>query len=607
MAPRWGGLRPEPFNPDAIDADRDGIVQEGTAFERPAGARLVDMMGNAFRAGMTSLQPIQGMRILDSDGNDIAYTPTWYGQLEEITPNLTSLQDLGIPTVGSMHPSLQDRGLGIADNRAMLNARRRETGFTVPQWAASGATPEDVAKGGIFYHASGEEVLGDLRSDGWGGHLHVGTLGAAGERAGMRRVDTEGTAVDNHVHEFSVTPKNPYLPNGVILRERDGARDSGLTNADIKRIIDDPDRQAELLAEGYDVIPYINAIEQEGSESYVILDPAAVTQNGGVGKATQTDVRGRGGAKIVEVDESNFVSAVPEEDDLITGLTPHGSASLKDRGLTLGDRGLLTIGERQDLAKENLLRSDKPTGDFGKPFMADDIDHALELIEDGHFVELQDPEQVNTLLDRLAEIAFDAKERGVEAPNYNLCTVSVAGTNIFCAEQFEHSKLDNLRSEMPQLGGNVVPGSPADRKLRAMIVDAERLGEEIPTEVDAAEEWMADLRSRGITVTPKRVKASELHASQKELIGGKVATMMANGENPEIPWSPDEGSIFVSRDGYVIDGHHRWAAVVGMDAADGVLVEELMNVIEVDLSIHEVLQDALEFTSDFGIASKAAK
>ena len=82
---------------------------------------------------------------------------------------------------------------------------------------------------------------------------------------------------------------------------------------------------------------------------------------------------------------------------------------------------------------------------------------------------------------------------------------------------------------------------------------------------------------------------------------------MANGENPEIPWSPDEGSIFVSRDGYVIDGHHRWAAVVGMDAADGVLGDELMNVIEVDLSIHEVLQDALEFTSDFGIASKAAK
>jgi hypothetical protein len=295
------------------------------------------------------------------------------------------------------------------------------------------------------------------------------------------------------------------------------------------------------------------------------------------------------------------------EEDLITGLTPHGSASLKERGLTLGDRGLLTIGERQDLAKENLLRSAKPTGDFGKPFMADDIDHALELIEDGHFVELKNPEQVNTLLDRLAEIVADAKEKGVDAPEYNLCTVSVAGTNIFCAEQFGHSKLDNLRSEMPQLGGNVVPGSPADRKLRAMVAEAERLGEEIPTEVDAAEEWIADLRSRGITVTPKQVKASQLHASQKELVGGKVAGMVQSGENPEIPWSPDEVSIFVSLDGYVIDGHHRWAAVVGMDAADGVLGDELMNVIEVDMSIHEVLADALEFTGEFGIASKAAK
>ena len=24
--PRWGGLRPEPYDPDAVDADHDGIV-----------------------------------------------------------------------------------------------------------------------------------------------------------------------------------------------------------------------------------------------------------------------------------------------------------------------------------------------------------------------------------------------------------------------------------------------------------------------------------------------------------------------------------------------------------------------------------------------------
>ena len=35
-APRWGGLRPDPYNPDSPDADNDGIVQE-TLFERPAG------------------------------------------------------------------------------------------------------------------------------------------------------------------------------------------------------------------------------------------------------------------------------------------------------------------------------------------------------------------------------------------------------------------------------------------------------------------------------------------------------------------------------------------------------------------------------------------
>ena len=40
-APRWGGLRPDPYNPDSPDADNDGIVQEGTLFERPAGTLIV--------------------------------------------------------------------------------------------------------------------------------------------------------------------------------------------------------------------------------------------------------------------------------------------------------------------------------------------------------------------------------------------------------------------------------------------------------------------------------------------------------------------------------------------------------------------------------------
>ena len=68
------------------------------------------------------------------------------------------------------------------------------------------------------------------------------------------------------------------------------------------------------------------------------------------------------------------------------------------------------------------------------------------------------------------------------------------------------------------------------------------------------------------------------------------------------------GSPIVTFNGeYVIDGHHRWAAVVNVDAADGTLGQDSMPVVVIDLSIHEALADARAFTADFGILAKSAK
>ena len=73
------GLRIEPYDPDAIDGDGDGIVQEGTAWERPAGTRLLDAAGKAIERGLTSAMRPQGLRVVDTDGNDVQYRPR-YGE-----------------------------------------------------------------------------------------------------------------------------------------------------------------------------------------------------------------------------------------------------------------------------------------------------------------------------------------------------------------------------------------------------------------------------------------------------------------------------------------------------------------------------------------------
>lgn len=100
-----GRLRIEPYDPDARDADNDGIVQEGTAWERPAGTRLLDEFGNELQRGLTSFTR-PNLQIIDADGNYVSYTPTYHRQSERqperpqrARPRLRSLSDMGFPTV----------------------------------------------------------------------------------------------------------------------------------------------------------------------------------------------------------------------------------------------------------------------------------------------------------------------------------------------------------------------------------------------------------------------------------------------------------------------------------------------------------------------------
>lgn len=71
---RWGGLRIEPYDPDAVDADGDQIVQEGTAWERPAGTRILDQLGREIVQGASRSTQQPGLRYRDSNGKEVSYT-----------------------------------------------------------------------------------------------------------------------------------------------------------------------------------------------------------------------------------------------------------------------------------------------------------------------------------------------------------------------------------------------------------------------------------------------------------------------------------------------------------------------------------------------------
>jgi hypothetical protein len=97
-------LRVEPYDRDARDADGDGIVQEGTVWERPVGYRIVNSAGREIAAGATAEFPLSGISYVDKNGESVAYKPRWAsgaprspvpmgGSIGESLPSVGQLQD----------------------------------------------------------------------------------------------------------------------------------------------------------------------------------------------------------------------------------------------------------------------------------------------------------------------------------------------------------------------------------------------------------------------------------------------------------------------------------------------------------------------------------
>lgn len=254
-----------------------------------------------------------------------------------------------------------------------------------------------------------------------------------------------------------------------------------------------------------------------------------------------------------------------------------------------GDHDQSTHGRKGPRRAEPVKAPRKPAAEKPKPkrIRTKDLKTAVEALARGEIVEFDTAEEVYTLIEKLYEFAQEAQAKGEKAPNIDLCNVSVPGTNLFCA-----GNLGIERSAMPQLSGKPRPGSPADS-----------LPKDDKGEVNIGKAFTDRLAEMGVSVQDRTVPAASLRASQKELVGANVAWMMKNGDKIGL----DTGRIFVSKDGYVIDGHHRWAALIGQDTQDGTLGNVNINVQQIDMPISQVLQFANQFADQVGVMPKAAK
>ena len=207
-------------------------------------------------------------------------------------------------------------------------------------------------------------------------------------------------------------------------------------------------------------------------------------------------------------------------------------------------------------------------------------------IPDG--IEPKDLEKFNTDISKVQQIVADAKAKGEKAPDINLCDITVPGTNLYCD--------DNLgipRDQMPQFKGKPQLGTPA----ADMEVDDKG-------EVDTEPLFKKMLEDKGIKVVQTEIPSDKLKATQKDLVGAKVVGMMgALEENPEHP--SITAPIYVSRDGYVIDGHHRWAAIAAYNAKNPDK-QIPMKVQVIDQDIKDAIPMCNKFAEEQGVAAKKA-
>ena len=201
-----------------------------------------------------------------------------------------------------------------------------------------------------------------------------------------------------------------------------------------------------------------------------------------------------------------------------------------------------------------------------------------------------------------AAIKAEVKKRGVpKPPSYDLCAVSVPGTNLFCGKNKEIP-----RDDMPQLKTTAVPGTPAWKKAEAIA--KETGGDPNKVEVNAEGAFLDYLKEKNVEIQyGQTMAATEMKATQNQLNADKVAGMAwALYSNPDTkdPKHPLRLPLIVSNDGYVLDGHHRWAALATHDIMQGNKEVSDIPVIKVQMDIEELVDMSNDFGDAYGLARK---
>jgi hypothetical protein len=111
-------------------------------------------------------------------------------------------------------------------------------------------------------------------------------------------------------------------------------------------------------------------------------------------------------------------------------------------------------------------------------------------------------------------------------------------------------------------------------------------------------QFLADMADKGIETTLDKVEAGKLKPSQSEISATKTARLYEHFKADGIP---TDKAILVSKDGFVVDGHHHWAAAAAMGLMGK---NSTIPVIRMNVNIREALAASKQWATDNGIAAQ---
>jgi len=297
------------------------------------------------------------------------------------------------------------------------------------------------------------------------------------------------------------------------------------------------------------------------------------------------------------------------------------ASDLAKKGMKKGSE-LKGMDKAKDLAKKGMEKGSEPkqSGLGGGWDKHDGPDSPEDAVGD-------DPKKESAIVQGIKQMATqnrgkapDDQEQSVDIggeETTNLCDVTVPGTNMFCGDPLETDEHPNgiPRVEMPQLKSKPLPGSKAEK-----LVKQGKLKQDSKGEVNAEDLFKAKLKKEGIEMSEEKpMNVSELKATQNELKPSNIAFMVDVLMTAKPPphknkkaaddWELSESlrePIIVSKDGYILDGHHRWGALVALDIANGGSGDIEMNVKQVDADAETLVEKTNEFTDELGLETKAS-